>query len=95
MSSAIKQKQSKLLRLSDWYPALASRRPLSAFDGPRFIEKILQLDARRLEVHRHFDEAEHQRITLAEHRPLRGQQAPRPDPHPEENAILTAAPELA
>ena len=55
----------------------------------------LQLDARRLVRHRRIAEAEHQRITLAEHRPPRGQRAPRPDPHPEEKAILTAAPELA
>jgi hypothetical protein len=55
----------------------------------------IQLDARRLVTHRRIAEAEHQRITLAEHRPARGQRAPRPDPHPEENAILTAAPELA
>ncbi len=32
---------------------------------------------------------------LAEHRPPRGQNAPRPDPHPEEKAIVAAAPELA
>lgn len=55
----------------------------------------IQLDARRLVTHRRIAEAEHQRITLAEHRPPRGQRAPRPDPHPEENAILTSAPELA
>jgi len=55
----------------------------------------IQLDARRLLTHRRIAEAEHQRITLAEHRPGRGQRVPRPDPHPEENAILTAAPELA
>jgi transposase len=55
----------------------------------------IQLDARRLVMHRRMAEAENQRITLAEHRPPRGQRAPRPDPHPEENAILTAAPELA
>jgi len=54
----------------------------------------IQLDARRLVTHRRIAEAEHQRITLAEHRPPRGQRVPRPDPHPEENAILTAAPEL-
>ena len=40
-------------------------------------------------------EAEHQRVMLAGHRPPRGQRAPRPDPHPEEGAILTAVPELA
>ena len=32
---------------------------------------------------------------LAEHRPPRGQRDARPDPHPEEKAIVTAAPELA
>jgi len=55
----------------------------------------IQLDARRLVTHRRIAEAEHQRAMLPEHRPPRGQRAPRPDPHPEENAILTAAPELA
>ena len=55
----------------------------------------IQLDARRLVVHRRIAEAKDQRITLAGHRPPRGQRAPRPDPHPEENAILSAAPELA
>jgi transposase len=55
----------------------------------------IQLDARHLVTHRRIAEAEHQRITLAEHRPPRGQRTPRPDPHPEENAILAAAPELA
>ncbi len=54
----------------------------------------IQLDARRLVRHRRIAEAEHQRITLAEHRPPRGQRPPL-DPHPEEKAILTAAPELA
>ena len=55
----------------------------------------IQLDARRLVTHHRIAEAEHQRITLAEHRPPRGRRVPRPDPHPEEQAILTAAPELA
>ncbi|HLG95409.1 MAG TPA: hypothetical protein VKX49_03750 [Bryobacteraceae bacterium] len=55
----------------------------------------IQLDARRLVTHGRIAEAEHQRVMLPEHRPPRGQQSPRPDPHPEENAILTAAPELA
>jgi transposase len=55
----------------------------------------IQLDARRLVAHRRIGEAEHQRVTLAEHRPPRGQRLPRPDPHPEEQAIVTAAPELA
>src|SRR5579863_4765719 len=55
----------------------------------------IQLDARRVVTHRRIAEAEQQRITLAEHRPPRGQRTPRPDPHPEENAILTAVPELS
>jgi transposase len=55
----------------------------------------IQLDARRLVTHRRIAEAEQQRITLAEHRPPRGQRDARPDPHPEEQAIVTAAPELA
>jgi transposase len=55
----------------------------------------IQLDARRLVTHRRIAEAEHQRVMLAQHRPPRDQRTPRPDPHPEENAILTAAPELA
>src|SRR5438132_4061974 len=55
----------------------------------------IQLDARRLVTHRRLAEAEHQRVMLAEHRPPRGQRDARPDPHPEEKAIVTAAPELA
>src|SRR5437870_4945486 len=55
----------------------------------------IQLDARRLVTHGRIAEAEHQRVMLAEHRPPRVQRAPRPDPHPEEQAIVTAAPELA
>src|SRR5262249_930476 len=39
----------------------------------------IQLDARRLVTHRRIAEAEHQRVMLAEHRPPRGQRAPRPD----------------
>jgi transposase len=55
----------------------------------------IQLDARRMVTHRRIAEAEHQRVTLAEHRPPRGQRASRPDPHPEEQAIVSVAPELA
>jgi hypothetical protein len=54
----------------------------------------IQLDARRMVTHRRIAEAEHQRVMLAEHRPPRGQRAPRLDPHPEEQAIVTVAPEL-
>jgi len=55
----------------------------------------IQLDARRMVTHRRIAEAEHQRVMVAEHRPPRGQRASRPDPHPEEQAIVTVAPELA
>ncbi len=55
----------------------------------------IQLDARSLVVHRRVMDSEHQRITLAEHRPPRGQGIRRTDPHPEEKAIIEAAPELA
>jgi hypothetical protein len=55
----------------------------------------IQLDARRLVTHRRIAEAEHQRVLLPEHRSPRGQKVPRPDPHPEENAIVKAVPELA
>src|SRR5438094_4972830 len=55
----------------------------------------IQLDARRLVTHRRIAEAKHQRVMLAEHRPPRGQRVARPDPHLEEKAIGTAAPELA
>jgi transposase len=55
----------------------------------------IQLDARHLVTHARIAEAEYQRILLAGHRPPRGQGVPRPDPHPEEKAILAAAPEIA
>jgi hypothetical protein len=55
----------------------------------------IQLDARNLVTHRRIAEADNQRVALPEHRPPRGQRGPRPDPHPEEKAILAAAPELA
>jgi hypothetical protein len=58
-------------------------------------EKIeIQLDARRLVTHRRIAEAEHQRVMLAEHRLPRGQGIARPDPHPEEKAILATVPEI-
>ena len=55
----------------------------------------IQLDARHLVTHHRIADAEHQRVMLAEHRPPRGQRVSRPDPHPEEKSIVTAAPELA
>ena len=55
----------------------------------------IQRDARNLVTHTRIADAEHQRIMLAEHRPPRGQGIERPDPHPEEKAVLEAAPEMA
>src|SRR5271166_3089243 len=55
----------------------------------------IEMDARHIVTHRRIAEAEHQRVMLAEHRPPRGHRDARPDPHPEEQAIVTAAPELA
>jgi hypothetical protein len=55
----------------------------------------IQLDARNLVVHQRIVESEGQRITLAEHRPPRGQGVKRPDVHPEEKAILETTPEIA
>jgi transposase len=55
----------------------------------------IQLDARNLVTHQRVAEAEHQRVLLAEHHPPRGQGQQRPDPHPEEQLILKAAPEIA
>ena len=55
----------------------------------------IQLDARHLVTHRRVADAEHQRVMLSEHRPPHGLRGSRPDPHPEEKAIVAAAPELA
>ena len=54
----------------------------------------IQLDARHLVTHHRIADADHQRVMLAEHRPPHGQRSSRPDPHSEEKAIVTAAPEL-
>ena len=55
----------------------------------------LQLDARNLVTHVRAVTVEPQRITLAEHKPPRGEGVKRSERHPEEPAILAAAPELA
>ena len=55
----------------------------------------IQLDLRSMVIHSRVAEAQQQRITLAEHRPPRGQGIKRSDPHPEEQAIVKAAPEIA
>ena len=54
-----------------------------------------ELDARNIVTHARAATAQPQRITLAEHKPPRGEGVKRGDPHPEEQAILAAAPELA
>jgi hypothetical protein len=59
-------------------------------------EKIdIQLDLRNLVTHQRIPEDQHQRITLAAHRPPRGQGLKRSQTHPEEQAIVTAVPEIA
>ena len=55
----------------------------------------IQLDARHLVRHRRVAEGSNQRITLAEHRPPRGQGLKRGEPPAEQLAILQTAPELA
>ena len=56
---------------------------------------VIELDARHLVTHVRAVTPPHQRITLAEHRPPRGEGIKRSDPHPEEQVILHAAPEIA
>jgi transposase len=56
---------------------------------------VIQLDARNAVTHQRVAEAEYQRITVAAHRPPRGAGSQRPNPHPEEQLILQAAPEIA
>ena len=53
---------------------------------------MAELDARHLVTHVRAVTPLHQRITLAEHRPPRGEGIKRSDPHPEEQAILHSAP---
>jgi transposase len=55
----------------------------------------IQLDARHIVVHEREVTPLQQRITLAGHRPPRGAGVKRSDPHPEEQAIVQAAPETA
>jgi hypothetical protein len=56
---------------------------------------VIQLDARNQVSHPRVAEAEHQRITVAAHRPPRGPSSPRPNPHPEEQLIVQSVPEIA
>src|SRR4051794_27734437 len=55
----------------------------------------IELDARHIVTHDRALTPLHQRITLAEHKPPRGEGLRRSDPHPEEQALVTAAPEIA
>jgi len=55
----------------------------------------IELDARHIVAHVRALTPQPQRITLAAHRPPRGEGVKRSDPHPEEQAILSAAPEIA
>lgn len=54
----------------------------------------IELDARRIVTHTRLLTTD-QRVTLAAHRPPRGEGHKRGDAHPEEQAILHAAPEIA
>jgi hypothetical protein len=55
----------------------------------------IQLDARNIVTHERVPDEQYQRITLGAHRPPREQGLKRSDSHPEEQAILQAAPEIA
>ena len=55
----------------------------------------IELDARHIVQHRRMATPDQVRVTLPEHRPPRGQGPCKRDPHPEETAILAAAPEIA
>jgi transposase len=55
----------------------------------------IELDARRIVTHTRVLTPLQQRITLAEHKPPRGAGVKRSDPHPEEQALIEAAPEIA
>jgi hypothetical protein len=55
----------------------------------------IELDARHLVKHQRIATPDQVRVLLPEHRPPRGNGACKRDPHPEEAAILAAAPEIA
>jgi len=55
----------------------------------------IEMDARHIVTHARSVTPLSQRITLAAHRPPRGEGVKRSDPHPEEKAIVEAAPETA
>jgi transposase len=55
----------------------------------------IEMDARHIVTHARAVMPQSQRVTLAAHRPPRGEGVKRSDPHPEEKAIVEAAPETA
>src|SRR5438552_17563919 len=55
----------------------------------------IELDARHIVTHERAVTPLQQRVTLAAHRPPRGEGVKRSDPHPEAKAIVEAAPETA
>src|SRR6204780_3316070 len=55
----------------------------------------IELDGSRIVTHTRMLTPFPQRITLAEHKPPRGQGVRRSAPHPEEQALIEAAPEIA
>jgi transposase len=55
----------------------------------------IEMDARHIVTHVRAVTPLSQRVTLAAHRPPRGEGVKRSDPHPEEKAIVEAAPETA
>jgi transposase len=55
----------------------------------------IEMDARHIVAHARAVMPLSQRVTLAVHRPPRGEGVKRSDPHPEEKAIVEAAPETA
>ena len=55
----------------------------------------IELDARHLVTHERAVTPQNQRITLAAHRPPRGEGVKRSDPHPEEQVLVEAAPDIA
>jgi transposase len=55
----------------------------------------IELDARHLVTHERTVTPQNQRITLAAHRPPRGEGVKRSDPHPEEKVLVEAAPDIA
>ena len=55
----------------------------------------IELDARRIVTHTRMLTPFPQRITLSEHKPPRGEGVKRSDPHPEEQSLIEAAPEIA